>query len=319
MSYSSYSGRKNLEEDGSLGLYSDSSGRMYTEVKGEKIYFTWGEWATPASGNYFNKDWYGNHTWDFYAAEKRGNDILLITRSGFDHLDSYNSFQEKNRTFEVLTFHENGELDLSASPEYSLDNPLDVRQLEKIISKTHSTLETWAIEDQNLIQEYIDTGRKGSYLNESNPNQNGRLEEWAYYKYKELYPDQPMLEGFGVKDARKSNSGNSTKSDKNTLYKPSKFNKKSADKITNFNQSTDTLEIDADSFGINSSATFATAKNSKSVKKKLAKQDFDFLYDEKKGGLYFNENGSDKGFGDGGIIAILKGAPDLSADNLEFI
>ena len=95
MSYSSYSDRKNLEEDGSLGLYSDSSGRMYTEVKGEKIYFTWGEWATPASGNYFNKDWYGNPTWDFYAAEKRGNDILLITRSGFDHLDSYNSFQEK--------------------------------------------------------------------------------------------------------------------------------------------------------------------------------------------------------------------------------
>ena len=47
--------------------------------------------------------------------------------------------------------------------------------------------------------------------------------------------------------------------------------------------------------------------------------DFDFLYDEKKGGLYFNENGSDKGFGEGGIIAILKGAPDLTSDNLEFI
>jgi hypothetical protein len=80
-----------------------------------------------------------------------------------------------------------------------------------------------------------------------------------------------------------------------------------------------TLEIDTDSFGVNSSATFATAKNSKAVKKKLAKQDFDFLYDEKKGGLYFNENGSDKGFGDGGIIAILKGAPDLTSSNLEFV
>ena len=57
----------------------------------------------------------------------------------------------------------------------------------------------------------------------------------------------------------------------------------------------------------------------KAVKKKLAKQDFDFLYDEKKGGLYFNENGANKGFGDGGIIAILKGAPELTSDNLEFI
>ena len=104
-----------------------------------------------------------------------------------------------------------------------------------------------------------------------------------------------------------------------SLEKTNKFNKKSADKITNFNPSTDTLEIDSDSFGIDSSATFASGKNKKAVKKKLSKQDFDFLYDEKKGGLYFNENGSDKGFGEGGIIAILKGAPDLTSDNLEFI
>ena len=100
---------------------------------------------------------------------------------------------------------------------------------------------------------------------------------------------------------------------------PSYFHKKSADKITNFNPSTDTLEIDADSFGIDSSATFATGKNKKIVKKKLAKQDFNFLYDEKKAGLYFNENGADKGFGDGGIIAIIKGAPDLTVSSLEFI
>ena len=102
-----------------------------------------------------------------------------------------------------------------------------------------------------------------------------------------------------------------------TIKAPSIFKKKYADKITNFNPSTDTLEIDTDSFGIESSATFAAAKNKKKLKK-LAKKDFDFLYDQKKGGLYFNENGADKGFGDGGIIAILKGAPDLTSGNLEF-
>ena len=100
---------------------------------------------------------------------------------------------------------------------------------------------------------------------------------------------------------------------------PSNFNKRSADKIVNFNPSADTLEINTDSFSIDSSVTFASAKNKKVVMKKLAKQDIDFLFDQKKGGLYFNENGSDKGFGDGGIIAILKGAPDLTSDNLEFI
>ena len=104
----------------------------------------------------------------------------------------------------------------------------------------------------------------------------------------------------------------------NTLSKPNKFSKKSADKITNFNPSSDTLEIDTDSFGIDNSATFATTKNKRKLKK-LAKKDFDFLYDQKKGGLYFNENGLDKGFGDGGIIAILKGAPNLTSGNLDFI
>ena len=107
--------------------------------------------------------------------------------------------------------------------------------------------------------------------------------------------------------------------DSKLITQPSKFRVKNIDKIINFNPSTDTLEIDTDSFGINSSATFAAGKNKKVVKKKLAKQDFDFLYDEKKGGLYFNENGADKGFGDGGIIAILKGSPDLTSGNLEFI
>ena len=102
------------------------------------------------------------------------------------------------------------------------------------------------------------------------------------------------------------------------LDKPKKYKIKNVDVIINFNPSVDTLEIDTESFGIDSSATFAVGKRKKIVKK-LAKLDIDFLYDEKKGGLYFNENGADKGFGDGGIIAILKGAPDLNSDNLEFV
>ena len=103
------------------------------------------------------------------------------------------------------------------------------------------------------------------------------------------------------------------------LLAPKKYKRKTAKKITNFNPSTDTLQIETDSFGIDSSATFAATKNNKKVRKKLAKQDIDFLYDQKKGGLYFNENGSDKGFGDGGIIAIIKGAPDLMMENIDLL
>ena len=100
---------------------------------------------------------------------------------------------------------------------------------------------------------------------------------------------------------------------------PEKFHKKAADVFTGFNPLTDILKIDIGSFGKDNLSSFASGKNNKTVKKKLAKQDYDFLYDEKKGGLYFNENGADKGFGDGGIIAILNGSPDLTSGNLEFV
>ena len=108
------------------------------------------------------------------------------------------------------------------------------------------------------------------------------------------------------------------KQKKITIKKPKTFSKKSADKITNFNLSSDTLNIDTESFDIDRSASFKAAKNSKEVKK-FARKTFDFLYDQKKGGLYFNENGSNKGFGEGGIMAILKGAPDLTESHFEWI
>jgi len=106
-----------------------------------------------------------------------------------------------------------------------------------------------------------------------------------------------------------------------TITPPKKFKKKSSMKIKNFNTEIDLIQIDTASFGIDDILDPATAQQAEGKKavKKLAKQDFDFLYDEKKGGLYFNENGSDKGFGEGGIIAILKGGPDLTSSNLEFI
>jgi hypothetical protein len=143
-------------------------------------------------------------------------------------------------------------------------------------------------------------------------------EFWSYNELQNDHLANKILNGMGDSTST-SPVDDFTGGSTGVIEAPTKFKKKYADKITNFNPSTDSLEIDTDGFGIDSSATFAAGKNMKAVKKKLAKQDFDFLYDEKKGGLYFNENGADKGFGDGGIIAILKGAPDLTSSNLEFV
>ena len=50
------------------------------------------------------------------------------------------------------------------------------------------------------------------------------------------------------------------------------------------------------------------------------KSDADMVYDAKKGKLFFNDNGTAKGWGKkklGGLLATFKGKPELSADHFE--
>ena len=161
---------------------------------------------------------------------------------------------------------------------------------------------------------------KGKYENiKGSGNKNITKGKYSEY-FKDDWHEAALEEDLITGNSNKGKNNNKTKKSKAyTIDLPEKFTNKSADKITNFNASTDVIKIDTDSFGIKVSGTFASGKNKRAVMRKLARQDFDFLYDEQKGGLYFNENGADKGFGDGGIIAILKGVPDLTKGNLDFI
>ena len=140
--------------------------------------------------------------------------------------------------------------------------------------------------------------------------------DWSIYY--ECSPNEVFEKwGFNLKDSDISGEDDLIST---LIDAPKEYIKKYADKITGFNPKADVLGIDAQSFGVEgSSATYKAGKNKRRVKKKLARKDYDFLYDKSKGHLYFNENGSDKGFGDGGVIAILKGAPDLRVDNIDFL
>ena len=65
--------------------------------------------------------------------------------------------------------------------------------------------------------------------------------------------------------------------------------------------------------------SFAIASSKKELKA-LMKSDADVVYDEKKGKLYLNDNGTAKGWGAkkvGGLIAKFKGKPELSADHFD--
>ena len=262
-----------------------------------------------------------------------GDDAIIYTRGG-------------NDTSETTTGEPTIRVIFSGNFEYN-DNNVKGSLSSIIFAEWGNTTINGVLNQEEIIKSYIPSKgplKVNSFddINQSYKERNDGLfaiTEWeelsSVEPRREIISDTPLLQKRWLKGnwyinplnkniiSRPSNNNEEIigegKSNTNTLEKPSQCNKKSADKITNFNPSIDTLEIDTDSFGIDSSATFAAGKNKKAVKKKLAKQDFDFLYDEKKGRLYFNENGADKGFGDGGIIAILKGAPDLTSSDLEFI
>ena len=103
------------------------------------------------------------------------------------------------------------------------------------------------------------------------------------------------------------------------------FSKKNADKIIGFDASEgDTIAVSAIAFpGLEdvSDISFATTKSKKELKQ-LSKDDYDFVYFEKKGRLYFDGNGSVKNWGnsdEGGLVAILKGNPELSDEDFTLL
>ena len=56
--------------------------------------------------------------------------------------------------------------------------------------------------------------------------------------------------------------------------------------------------------------------------KRLSKQNYDFVYFEKKGRLYFDGNGTDNNWGnrnEGALLAVLKGKPDVSVDDFTLL
>jgi hypothetical protein len=103
------------------------------------------------------------------------------------------------------------------------------------------------------------------------------------------------------------------------------FTKKSADKIIGFNASQgDTIAVGPNAFpslqGV-SDISFASTRSKKEFKQ-MSKEDYDFVYFEKKGRLYFDGNGAEKNWGnssEGGLVAILKGKPELTAEDITLL
>ena len=102
-----------------------------------------------------------------------------------------------------------------------------------------------------------------------------------------------------------------------------RFCKKGADTIVNFNPNEgDVLSFSEEVLPNTSKAdelTLGVAQNRKELKV-LSEHDHDLLYLEKKGYLYTDGNDALAGWGnkrEGGLIAILKGEPELTPDDIQ--
>ena len=102
------------------------------------------------------------------------------------------------------------------------------------------------------------------------------------------------------------------------------FTKKTADKIINFNPELgDKIAFDDTAFpGLKSQESFTfAAANKKKKLKDISTQDYDIVYYEKKGFLYFDGNDANKGWGnkdDGGLFARLDSDLDLTINDFIF-
>ena len=115
------------------------------------------------------------------------------------------------------------------------------------------------------------------------------------------------------------------KADQFTFDQFETFGKNTADRIIRYKPSQgDTLGVSATAFPSLQGAdeiTFATAHTAKEVRR-LRRQDIDFVYFETRGRLFFNGNGSDRGWGnpdEGGIFAFMHKRPELSAEDFTLL
>jgi len=105
--------------------------------------------------------------------------------------------------------------------------------------------------------------------------------------------------------------------DKFVFNQRDSFGTKGADSITDFDpQEGDQLIISKDALpGLSDTPVFELTSSRKEFK--LAqKSDTELIYYQPTGELFYDENGSRKGFGKGGLFAVIDGAPDLTAENL---
>jgi Ca2+-binding RTX toxin-like protein len=123
------------------------------------------------------------------------------------------------------------------------------------------------------------------------------------------------LAGGQGKDRMTGGSG----SDAFIFETPGEFGKRNADVITDFNPDEgDKVAIASEAFDGVTKIKFATVTGKKEAKR-MGSTNKNFIYDDKKGILYFDANGKKSGLGNGGEFTQLLGAPEIGKSDFVIV
>ena len=124
-----------------------------------------------------------------------------------------------------------------------------------------------------------------------------------------------ILAGLEDKDVLKGGDG----SDAFLFGAYAQYGTKRADIIKDFNPSEgDSILLDKDVFGLGNKIKLKIVNDNNGVDRGKRSKNH-FIYDDRKGFLYFNDNGKKLGWGDGGLFAKLHGAPELGAEDFTIV
>ena len=94
--------------------------------------------------------------------------------------------------------------------------------------------------------------------------------------------------------------------------------RRQADVISDFDvEQGDRILLDSAAF--EGDGVVSVAESRRDFRQLRESGDCDFIYFQPRGGLYYNENGEESGFGDGGLLAAIKGAPELTAEQIALV
>ena len=207
MTYTRERERRLIENEGNLSLYRDNAQRIYVNYGGKKIFF---KIRNPVQDIYLSHNWWGlSSGWDYYAVEKEENYFKLVLRTQTDTFGFVSPFNELGSGDIMLFQITNTDLDgyligtevptvppiNYGNPVFWTSNQIQADRLKSLIYRFYSPLEYWVINNQVLLEEYV---QSSTHINVSNHNSKGRLEDWAYKKYVELYPAEKVPATYGI-------------------------------------------------------------------------------------------------------------------------